>query len=60
MKKETLKVVAEANGCIYQSKVDKYLESEETEQIASCKRQIRKMLDEDGLVDVHPDYIVEK
>ena len=55
-----LKVIAKVNGYNYQSEVDNYLKNEEEEQIASCKRQIRKMLDEDGLVDVHPDYIVEK
>lgn len=60
MKKETLKLVADVNGRIYQSEVDNYNEKEETEQITSCKRQIRKMLDEDGLADVQPDYLVEK
>ncbi len=60
MKKETLKVIADVNGINYQSEVDNYIKREEEEQIASCKRQIREMLDIDGLVDFHPDYIVEK
>ena len=61
MQKKTLIVTAVVNGMVYQSKVeDKYIEHEEKEQIASCKRQIRKMLDEEGLSDVHPDYVIEK
>ena len=60
MKKETLKVIADVNGINYQSEVDNYIKREEEEQIASCKRQIVEMLDIDGLVDFHSDYIVEK
>ena len=56
MKKEMLKVIAKVNGYNYQSEVDNYLKNEEEEQIASCQRHIRKMLDEDGFADVQPDY----
>lgn len=44
--------VTEVNGNIYQSKVNRFIKSEEAKQVASCKRYIRKMLDEDGLSDV--------
>ena len=61
MQNKILIVKAGVNGMVYQSKVeDKYIEREEKEKIASCKRQIRQMLDEDGLSDVHPDYVIEK
>lgn len=56
MKKKTLKVIADLNGRNYQSEVVNYIKSEEKEQIASCQRHIRKMLDEDGFADVQPDY----
>lgn len=56
MKKKTLKVIADLNGRNYQSEVVNYIKSEEKEQIASCQRYIRKMLDEDGFADVQPDY----
>lgn len=59
MDKKVLKVTAEVNGIIYQSKVDRFLEKEEAEQIASCERHIRKLLDDDGLSDVCPDYLIE-
>ena len=60
MDKIELKVTAEVNGIIYQSKVDRFIENEEAEQIASCKRHIRKMLDADGISDVCPDYKIER
>ena len=53
-------VSAEVNGNIYKSEVDKVIEGEEIEQIASCKRHIRSMLNEDGLADVQPEYKIEK
>lgn len=53
-------VTAEVNGIIYKSEVDQIIKGEETEQIASCKRHIRSMLNEDGLTDVHPEYKIEK
>ena len=59
MDKKVLKVTAEVNGIIYQSKVDRFIENEEAEQIASCKRHIRKMPDNHGLSDVCPDYLIE-
>jgi len=55
-----IKVSAEVNGNIYKSEVDRVIEGEEIEQIASCKRHIRSMLNEDGLADVRPEYKVEK
>jgi len=55
-----IKVSAEVNGNIYKSEVDRVIEGEEIEQIASCKRHIRSMLNEDGLADVRPEYNVEK
>lgn len=42
------------------AKFNKSLRVEEAEQIASCKRHIRSMLNEDGLVDVQPEYKIEK
>ena len=54
-----IKVTAEIDGMIYQSKIDRYVESEEAEQIASCIRHIRKMLNNNGLSDVCPDYVIE-
>lgn len=55
-----IKVSAEVNGNIYKSEVDRVIEGEVLEQIASCKRHIRSMLNEDGLTDVSPEYKVEK
>lgn len=55
-----IKVSTEVNGNIYKSEVDRVIEGEEIEQIASCKRHIRSMLNEDGLADVRPEYKVEK
>ena len=55
-----IKVSAEVNGNIYKSEVDRVIEGEEIEQIASCKRHIRSMLYEDGLADVSPEYKIEK
>ena len=60
MEKKTIRVKAEVNGNIYKSKVDRNVKCDEAELIASCKRHIRTMLDEDGLSDVSPDYIIEK
>ena len=60
MQKNKMKVTAEINGMIYQSEVDRYMESEGAEQIASCIRQIGKMLNENGLSDVCPEYKIEK
>ena len=60
MEKKTIRVKAEVNGSIYQSEVDRKVRCEEEELIASCKRHIRTMLDEDGLYDVRPDYIIEQ
>lgn len=60
MGKNTIRVKAEVNNNIYQSEVSKDVECDEVELIASCKRHIRTMLDEDGLSDVNPDYIIEK
>lgn len=56
---KTIRVYAKVNGRIYQSFVDRIIDNEELEQIASCKRKIRKMLDEDGLTNIYPDYIIE-
>ncbi len=58
--KEDIIVTAEINGIIYKSEVEQIIKGEETEQIASCKRHIRSMLNEDGLTDVHPEYKIEK
>ena len=58
--KEDIIVTAEINGIIYKSEVDQIIKGEETEQIASCKRHKRSMLNEDGLTDVHPEYKIEK
>ena len=55
-----IKVSAEVKGNIYESEVDRVIEGEEIEQISSCKRHIRSMLNEDGLTDVIPEYIIEK
>ena len=55
-----IRVSAEINGIIYKSEVDRVIEGEEIEQIASCKRHIKSMLNEDGLTDVHPEYKIEK
>ena len=49
---ERIIVTTEANSIIYKSEVIQIIKGEEMEQIASCKRHIRKMLDEDGLTDV--------
>jgi len=60
MEKKIIRVSTEVNGNIYQSEVDRLIENEEAEQIASCKRHIRSMLNEDGLTDVSPKYKIEK
>lgn len=60
MEKKIVRVSTEVNGYIYQSEVDRLIESEKAEQIASCKRYIKKMLNEDGLSDVNPEYRIEK
>lgn len=60
MKKKTIRVKAEVNGNIYKSEVDRNVRCEEGELIASCKRHIRTMLDEDGFSNVSPNYIIEK
>lgn len=60
MEKKTIRVKTEVNGIIYQSEVDRNVRCEEDELIASCKRHIRTMLNEDGLYGVRPDYIIEK
>lgn len=59
MEKNIIQVKAEVNGYIYKSEVDRTERCEEEELIASCKRHIRTMLDEDGLSDISPDYIIE-
>ena len=59
MEKKTIRVKAEVNGNIYQSGVDRNVRCEE-ELIASCKRHIRTMLEEDGLYYVRSNYIIEK
>ena len=58
--KERIIVTAEVNGNIYKSEVEHILKGEEAEQIASCKRHIRSMLDEDGFTDVCPEYIIKR
>ena len=58
--KERIIVTAEVNGNIYKSEVNRVIEGEEAEQIASCKRHIRSMLNEDGLANVRPEFKVEK
>lgn len=60
MEKNVIRVKAEVNGNIYKSEVDRNVKCEEEELIASCKRHIRTMLDEDGLSDVSPDFIIER
>lgn len=60
MEKKIIRVKAEVNGNIYKSEVSKDVKCDEVELIASCKKHIRTMLDEDGLSDVSPDYILEK
>lgn len=55
-----ISVTAKVNGNVYKSEVQQINKGEEAEQIASCKRHVRTMLDEDGLYDVSPDYIIEK
>ena len=59
MEKRIIRVKVEVKGNIYKSEVSKDVKCDEAELIASCKRHIRKMLDEDGLSDVSPDYIIE-
>ena len=59
MKKKIIRVKAEVKGNIYKSEVSKDVKCDEAELIASCKRHIRTMLDEDGLSDIIPDYIIE-
>lgn len=58
--KERIIVTTEVNGNIYKSEVSKDVKCDEAELIASCKRHIRAMLNEDGLSDVNPEYIIEK
>ena len=58
--KEHIIVTAEVNGNIYKSKVQQIIKGEGSEQVASCKRHIRSMLNEDGLADVSPEYRIEK
>lgn len=58
--KEHIIVTAEVNGNFYKSEIQQIIKGEEAEQIASCKRHIRSMLNEDGLVDVLPEYKIEK
>ena len=60
MKKDIIKVTAEVNESIYKSEVDRNVKCDENELVASCKRHIRTMLDEDGLSDVDPEFIIEK
>lgn len=55
-----LRLEAVVNGSVYQSDAFPYIESEKAEQIASCKRQIEKMLDEDGFTDVRLDYMIRE
>lgn len=55
-----LKVETIVKGNTYKSEAVPYIASEEAEQIASCTRHIRKMLNEDGLGNVIPDYKIEK
>ena len=55
-----LRLEAVVNGNVYQSDAFPYIESEKAEQIASCKRQIEKMLDEDGHTNVRPDYMIRE
>lgn len=59
MGKNIIRVKAVVNGNIYKSEAERNNKCEEVELIASCKRHIRTMLDEDGLSDVSPDYIIE-
>ena len=59
MEKKTIRVKAEVKGNIYKSEVSKDVKCDEAELIASCKRHIRTMLDDDGLSDVSPEYIIE-
>ena len=58
--KERIIVTTKVNGKIYKSEVNRVIEGEEIEQIASCKKHIKHMLNEDGLADVWPEYKVEK
>lgn len=58
MKKRII-VAGVVNENIYKSKVEQIIKGEEVEQIALCKRHIRTILDEDGLYDVSPEYIIE-
>ena len=59
MEKKIIRVKAEVEGYIYKSEVNKDVKCDESELIDSCKRHIRTMLDEDGLSNVSPDYIIE-
>lgn len=54
-----IKVSTEVNGNIYRCEVHQIIKGEEDEQIASCKRHIRSMLNEDGIADVCPKYKIE-
>ncbi len=53
-------VTAEVNGNIYKSEVLQIIKGEEAEQIASCKRHIRSMLNKEGFSDFSPEYKIEK
>ena len=55
-----LRVEAEVNGKLYHMEAFPYTENEKVEQIDSCKRKIKQMLDEEGLIDVCPNYIISK
>ena len=58
MEKKIIRVIDDVNGNIYKSELEKNVQCEEMELIASCKRHIRTMLDDDGLPDVSPEYII--
>lgn len=44
----------------YKSEVKHIINDEEAEQIDSCKRHIKSMLNEYDLSDVSPEYKIEK
>ena len=54
-----IKGEAVVNDNVYQSDAFPYIKSEKAEQIASCKREIEKMLDEDELIDIHLGSVIE-
>ena len=55
-----IRVSAEVNGYIYKNEVIQIIKGEEFEQITSCKRHIRSMLNADGFANVSPEYKIEK